>query len=87
MQPELEKEEGIRSHLQTNHPASAELQRFLRGEAPREEARAVVRHLLTDCPECVAATRPLWGFARRRPEPLPPRKRKGSHRLEREAVR
>jgi len=32
------------------------------GELPRKEARAIVRHLLTGCPECVAVTRKLWRF-------------------------
>jgi anti-sigma factor RsiW len=43
----------------SSHLATARLERFLRGELPREEARAVVRHLLTDCPQCVARTRQL----------------------------
>ena len=31
--------------------------RFLLGRATREEARFVVRHLLTQCPHCAALTR------------------------------
>jgi anti-sigma factor RsiW len=37
------------------------LERFLRGELPREEARGLVRHLLTRCPACLPTTRRLWG--------------------------
>jgi len=32
----------------------------MRGELPRVELLAVVRHLLTRCPECVEVTRRLW---------------------------
>jgi len=32
----------------------------MRGELPREEARVVVRHLLTGCPQCLAVTRRAW---------------------------
>jgi hypothetical protein len=39
------------------------LLRFLRGEASRAERRAVVRHLLTGCPGCVAVTRQVWLLA------------------------
>jgi hypothetical protein len=63
------------------HPEPAELQRFLRGEVSRDEARAILRHLLTGCPECVAVTRPLWGLAKRGIEPLPLHRKKGSSRL------
>jgi hypothetical protein len=41
------------------HPSEADLERFLRGELPRETARAVVRHLLTNCPLCKVITRRL----------------------------
>src|ERR1700686_3978644 len=87
MQAELEKEERNRTHLRASHPEPAVLQRYMRGESPRDEARAVVRHLLTGCPECVAITRLLWGLASHKPEPLPLDKRKGSSRLGREAGR
>jgi hypothetical protein len=42
------------------HPAAATLERFVRGELGRPEARTVVRHLLSRCPRCVGATRRLW---------------------------
>lgn len=45
------------------HPGEDLLLRFLRGNATRPESRAVVRHLLTGCRECLAVTRPVWGFA------------------------
>jgi len=41
------------------HPEEAMLAAFLRGELDRNQNRAVVRHLLTDCPACVATTRRL----------------------------
>jgi hypothetical protein len=34
-----------------------QLERFMRGESPRDECRLIVRHLLSRCPECVAITR------------------------------
>ncbi|HEV7507223.1 MAG TPA: hypothetical protein VGS07_20200 [Thermoanaerobaculia bacterium] len=45
------------------HPPPADLQRFLRGETSRGEARAVVRHLLAGCPECATAMRPAMRLA------------------------
>jgi len=69
------------------HPEPAELQRFLRGEASRDEARAIVRHLLAGCPECTAVMGPIYGLAKRWPKALPAGKRTGRIRLEREAVR
>jgi hypothetical protein len=56
------------STLHTHHLAPAELERFLRGEASRDEARPVVRHLLAGCPECAAVMRPVMGFAEGRME-------------------
>lgn len=46
-----------------SHPDRDLLQRFLRGEASREEKAVAVRHLLAGCPECVTLTRPVWGIA------------------------
>jgi hypothetical protein len=60
MRHEPEREEGILSHLHPDHPTPAELGRFLRGEALRDDARAVVRHLLAGCGQCLAVTRPVW---------------------------
>lgn len=47
------------------HPGEQELERFMRGELPRRELHAVVRHLLTGCPQCVQVTRRLWEFGDR----------------------
>ncbi|HEY2292498.1 MAG TPA: hypothetical protein VGM86_17505 [Thermoanaerobaculia bacterium] len=44
------------------HPAESDLERFLRGELTRSEARTVVRHLLAGCESCRAVTRRLWRF-------------------------
>lgn len=44
------------------HPKPDLLLRFLRDEVSAPERRAIVRHLLTGCPECVAITRPAWGL-------------------------
>jgi hypothetical protein len=44
------------------HPRPDDLLRFLLGEASRAEAREIVRHLLTGCPQCLQVTRPLWRF-------------------------
>jgi hypothetical protein len=44
----------------SDHPESRQLQCFLRGELPRREAREIVRHLLTGCPQCRQVTRRLW---------------------------
>jgi hypothetical protein len=51
-----------------SHPEPIALLRFLRGEASREEAQAIVRHLLAGCPECVTVTRPAWRLAEGRME-------------------
>ncbi|MBW8875933.1 MAG: hypothetical protein JF614_13285 [Acidobacteria bacterium] len=42
------------------HPQPDALLRFMRAESPRAEACAVVRHLLTRCPQCLQVTRQLW---------------------------
>jgi len=63
------------------HPKPDVLQRFMRGEASRGEARAVVRHLLTGCPECLAVTRPVWGLAELRLKAQRVSRQKGSSRL------
>jgi hypothetical protein len=47
------------------HPTESELESFVRGELPRNESRAVVRHLLAGCEGCRAVTRRLWGFGDR----------------------
>lgn len=48
--------------MRDGHPKPDLLVRFLSGEASGAERRAVVRHLLTGCRECLAVTRPVWDF-------------------------
>jgi hypothetical protein len=45
-----------------NHPAEADLVRFMRGEISPTKALPIVRHLLTGCARCSEVTRKLWGF-------------------------
>jgi hypothetical protein len=45
------------------HPATDELERFMRRELPGPVNAWVVRHLLTGCPSCLQATRRLWALA------------------------
>jgi hypothetical protein len=45
------------------HPHPALLLGFLQGETSQSESRAIVRHLLSGCPSCLAVTRPLWRVA------------------------
>jgi hypothetical protein len=52
----------------TRHPERERLEGFLRGELPRAEARAVVRHLLTGCASCRRITGRLWRLG---DEPFP----------------
>jgi hypothetical protein len=42
------------------HPEPADLQRFMRGESTFAERRAVVRHLMTGCPQCLQVTCSIW---------------------------
>ncbi|HSS78801.1 MAG TPA: hypothetical protein VLV54_18925 [Thermoanaerobaculia bacterium] len=49
------------------HFETAELQRFMGAESSRDEARAIVRHLLARCPECLQVTRRLGGLGDRVP--------------------
>jgi anti-sigma factor RsiW len=51
--------------MESAHPTRDLLTRFAWGEASREETRAVVRHLLTGCPRCLAGVRPTWMAAER----------------------
>jgi hypothetical protein len=44
------------------HPDAGQIARFMRGESPQAEARLILRHLLTGCPQCLQVTRPLWRF-------------------------
>lgn len=44
------------------HPEPDQLERFMRAELPPDERRAVVRHLLTGCPQCRYITGRLWNL-------------------------
>jgi hypothetical protein len=46
-----------------SHPGAQQLARFMSGRSLRDEAREIVRHLLTGCSECKAVTRQLWSLA------------------------
>lgn len=55
------------------HPGRSELARFMCGRLERCEVRAVVRHLLTGCPQCLQVTRHFWRLGDRVPRaPKPP---------------
>ena len=56
--------EGMRHQ---EHPDPRQLERFLCGQASRDEVRAIVRHLLARCPECLQLTRRIWWFGDRAP--------------------
>lgn len=43
------------------HLEAERVERFLRGELAAPEVRAVVRHLLTRCPRCVAVAAAVTG--------------------------
>lgn len=48
-----------------DHPDSGILERFMRGELAGSdipEARKIVRHLLSGCPQCLEVTRRYWAF-------------------------
>jgi hypothetical protein len=62
---------------QREHPRPDLLLSFLRGEASPAERRAIVRHLLAGCRECVAVTQPAWELAEHGIESLPGPKQKG----------
>jgi hypothetical protein len=49
------------------HPEPAELERFMRGVLPRDRARAVVRHMLTNCRKCIEITHRWWRLGGRAP--------------------
>jgi hypothetical protein len=42
------------------HPGGRDLQRFMQCGLSRAEAKTVLRHLLTNCPQCLQVTRQLW---------------------------
>lgn len=46
-----------------SHPDPSQIRCFMHGgRLPREEVRALVRHLLTGCPQCVEVTRRFWSL-------------------------
>jgi hypothetical protein len=51
----------------TPHPSRGTMTRFMRGELKRGEAQAIVRHLLTGCPQCRQRTRKLWDLGEFQP--------------------
>ncbi|HSS48564.1 MAG TPA: hypothetical protein VLX28_06435 [Thermoanaerobaculia bacterium] len=51
-----------------HHPDPQILERFMRNEAGAPERRAVILHLLTGCPQCVALTRRLWSLGEAPPD-------------------
>ena len=57
----------MRAPVRPPHPPVEQLERFLRGELPREEVRAVVRHLLAECAVCREVTGRLWALGERMP--------------------
>jgi cell pole-organizing protein PopZ len=42
------------------HPTPEQLRRFLLGELSQGLRQAIVRHLLTHCPQCLQVTREMW---------------------------
>ena len=56
---------AVEAALQARHPAPAQLCSFVRGELSREENRALVRHLLTGCPQCRQVTARFWTLVKR----------------------
>jgi tetratricopeptide (TPR) repeat protein len=51
------------ARMADEHPDRGQLERFLGDELTADERRAVVRHLLTGCPQCTAVTRDVWAQA------------------------
>jgi hypothetical protein len=45
-----------------DHPSRQQLERLMRCKLSRAERSAVVRHLLTNCPQCADVTSRLWGL-------------------------
>lgn len=58
-----------------DHPSQIHLERFMRCELPPAESSAVVRHLLTGCPQCRRVTGWLWNF--RKGKPMGLKRRRG----------
>jgi len=59
------------------HPPLEALERFLRGESPRPEAMAILRHALRGCPRCSQLAQYLWERGlKKRPEAVAPFRRR-----------
>lgn len=52
--------EGDKLRPEGAHPDKHKLEGFARGELPRADLCYVVRHLLTNCPQCGETIRRLW---------------------------
>jgi len=59
MKPE-QKHGEPKSGPQSGHSAKEDLVRFMAGDLPPAETRAVVRHLLRGCPICSRETSKIW---------------------------
>jgi hypothetical protein len=69
------------------HPAREDLERFLRCELTREQARTIVRHLLSGCPQCQEVAAGAWtGAAQALKQVSTWRKRVGCRRGREEAM-
>ena len=55
---------AVRIGAGERHPSQADLESFMRGELPGEQAAVVVRHLLKGCIRCSASTAKLWSFGK-----------------------
>ena len=64
------------------HPSSDALERFLRGESPRPEAMAILRHALQGCRRCSLLAQWLWERGqKKRPEVVAPVRRRPPGRV------
>jgi NADH:ubiquinone oxidoreductase subunit D len=60
-----EGETAAEAQLHARHPSRPQLVRFMRCELSRAEVSAIVRHLLTNCPQCAVVTSRVWGLGDR----------------------
>jgi hypothetical protein len=63
------------------HPPPEVLERFVRAGLSRAENRAVVRHLLTQCPQCRYITGRLWKLSEKEPISIEARLKREMRRL------